>query len=267
MARIEKAAAKEKSFRFIALAIAVIIFIFIVLGMVSVTLQYSRNAGESNGTGYNVEFSSRFILRDNATKVSMKLPAVDSEGNGVVTLLSVEATKGTGRTLVDIENVLFWADTQHSIRRARLVAGNITAKNLNDYDFVYSVSAKNASVIGGPSAGAALAVATISAIEGKKVKDDVMITGTINHDGTLGPVSGILEKAKAAKSGGASIFIVPLLQSGDVVYETEEYCENFGSAEVCTTETRPKKVNVAEEAGLEVIEVSSIQDALEHFFE
>lgn len=267
MARIKKATKKaegQQSLRFIAVSILIIFFIFLLLGMISILLESSKN-----GTCESREAdlcSNRFILTDNATKVFMKLPAVDSDGNGVVTILGVEATKGTGRTLVDIENILFWADTQHSIRQARLVAGNITGKALNDYDLVYSVSAKNASVIGGPSAGAALAVATISAIEGKKLRDDVAITGTINHDGTLGPVSGIVAKAIAAKSAGASIFIVPLLQSGDVVYETEQYCEIFGDTEICTTETRPRRVNVAEEAGLEVIEVSSIKDALEHFF-
>ncbi len=267
MAGIKKAAQNEKSFRFIVIAIAVIILIFMFLGIASVTLQYIGNMAELKGTGGYIEPAGRFISTENATMVSMSLPAVDEDGNGVVTLLGVEATKGTGRTLVDIENILFWADTQHSIRQARLVAGNITGKNLNYYDLVYSVVAQNASVVGGPSAGAALTIATIAAIEGKPLKTNVMITGTINHDGTLGPVSGILEKAKAAKSAGASIFIVPLLQSGDIVYETEEYCEDFGGTEICTTETRPKKVNVAEEAGLEVIEVSSVQDALEHFFE
>jgi len=196
----------------------------------------------------------------------MLLPAVDSEGKGVITKLTVEASPGSGRTLTDIDNLLFWADTQHSIRVARKVAENITGKSVENYDIVYTIEA-NASLIGGPSAGAALSIATIAALQGRKLRDDVMITGTINHDGTIGPVSGIFDKAKASKDAGATIFLVPLLQSEGVVYETKEHCDVFGSTEICTAETRPKKVNIAEESGISIKEVESVREAMSYFFE
>lgn len=204
------------------------------------------------------------LSKENISVVKMRLPAVDSEGNGVSTSLVVEASKGTGRTLVDIENLLFWADTQHSIRMARLVADNLTDEKVENYDLIYNIEA-NASVIGGPSAGAALTLATIFALNNEKPRNDVMITGTINHDGSIGPVSAILEKAKASKEAGASIFLVPLLQSRDVVYETRQHCQKFGFTEICSTETIPKKVDVALEAGINVTEVSNIEEALKYF--
>lgn len=207
-----------------------------------------------------------FFSQEGKTIVNMKLPAVDENGNGVTTILKVEAINGTGRTLTDIENLLFWADTQQSIRMARSVANKISKANLANIDLIYSIEA-NASIVGGESAGAALAIATISAIEGKPVNPDVMITGTINHDGSIGPVSAILEKAKAAKQAGASVFLVPLLQSRDVIYETEQYCEKFGLSEICSSETRPRKVDVNEEAGIKVIEAASVEEALKYFFE
>jgi uncharacterized protein len=196
--------------------------------------------------------------------VKLKLPAVDDQGKGVTTTLKVKAISGTGRTLVDIDNLLFWADTQQSIRLARLVAGNFSGKKLENYDLTYSVEA-NASVLGGESAGAALAIATLAALEGKQLNQNVMITGTINHDGTIGPVSGILEKAQASKKAGASILLVPLLQSRDVIYETSQHCETFGGTEICNSETRGRKVDIRNETGIDVIEVENISEALGYF--
>jgi uncharacterized protein len=200
----------------------------------------------------------------NTTKISMKLPAINNEGEGVATILKIEAKKGDGRTLTDIENILFFADTQQSIRMARLVAEDITEINCDNYELIYSIKA-NASIIGGPSAGAALTIGTIKALEGRKVNQSVMITGTINHDGSIGPVSEILEKAEASKKAGATLFLVPLGQSRGVIYETREHCEKFGFTEVCTTETIPKRVDVGKEVGIKIREVENIEEALDYF--
>lgn len=202
----------------------------------------------------------------NSTRAITYLPAVDEKGNGVITLLVVEAVPGSGRTLVDIDNLLFWGDTQHSIRIAKRVAENITGIDVNKYDMVYNIYA-NASVIGGESAGAALALATISVLENKSLRNDIIITGKINHDGTIGPVQAILPKAKAAKAINATLFLVPLLQSREITYETRKHCEKFGGIEICTEEQVPKRINVSEEAGIEILEVGSIQEAMKYFFE
>lgn len=220
---------------------------------------------ENTGTQtHQVDFTG-FISNEKGTFVMMNLAAVDSNGNGVTTPIYVEATKGTGRTLVDIENLLFWADTQQSIRTARQVAGNVTGIDLNKYDLVYNIKA-NATLVGGPSAGAALAIATIAALEGKQPNSNVIITGTINHDGSVGPVGGILEKAGAAKQEGANIFLVPLTQSQDVVYQNVQHCEKYGGLDVCTTESIPQRVDIENETGINIVEVGSIQDAESYFF-
>lgn len=210
------------------------------------------------------EAGPRFISVGNATLVSMYVPAVDAEGNGVATTLFVEAMPGSGRVLLDIDNLLFWADTEHSIRVARLVAANVTGLDIEKYDLIYNIHA-NASLIGGESAGAALAVATVAALQNKSLDPSVMITGKVNHDGTIGPVMGILEKAKAAAAVNATTFLVPLLQSRDVTYETRKHCEKFGYTEICTIEQIPKKVKVGEQAGITVKEVETIQEALRYF--
>ncbi len=250
------------SFKFI---IITVIIVLVALFLLSMLLDVSEEEIDRMEGEVEESTESFFSLKD-STKVSMYLPAVDAEGKGVNTILKVEAAPGSGRTLTDIDNLLFWADTQHSIRIARRVAENITGKRMQDYDIVYTIEA-NASLIGGPSAGSALAIATVAVLEDKKLKDNVMITGSINHDGSVGPVSAILQKAGAAKEKGADLFLVPLLQSRDVIYETSEHCEVFGHTEICTTETKPRKITVEEEVGIAVNEVASVQEAMEYFFE
>jgi len=200
----------------------------------------------------------------NVSFASIMVPAVDQQGRGVATILDVQAVQGYGRALVNIDKLLFWTDTQNSIRTARSVAENITGANLSDYDLIYTIKA-NASVIEGPSAGAALTIATVAVLEGKGINTSVMMTGTVNHDGTIGPVSEILVKATAAKSIGANLFIVPLAQSTQVTYESQKYCEQIGWSQICTIEQIPKRVDISEQAGIEVIEVRTIEEALEYF--
>ena len=238
------------------------VFILIIILLSSIYYSVSNISKEKE----YVEKTPSFVSMDGATLVTMNLPAVNQQGEGVTTTLSVEAMHGNGRVLLDIDDLLFWADTEHSMRKARIVAGNISGIDVKKYDIIYNIDA-NASLIGGESAGAALAVATIAALQNKSLKEDVMITGTINHDGSIGPISGVLEKAKASKEIGVNLFLVPLLQSVDVVYETVQHCEKFGWTEICTTEQIPQKVNVGDKAEIRIEEVGTIDEALKYFFE
>jgi uncharacterized protein len=244
-----------------------IIFILVILAALNLLFIFLNSTKElyDSDNFFNKNLEAKFLSNINGTLVELKVPAVDTYGKGVPTILSVESTKGSGKTLVDIENLLFWEDTQQSIRMARYVAGNITGKNLAEYDLIYSIKVKNASLIGGPSAGAAITIATIFALNSEQPNSKVIISGTINHDGSIGPVSEILEKAKAAKNANAEIFLVPSSQSLEAIYETEEHCQPFGTTEICSTETRVRKINVSEEAGIKVIEVENIKEALEYF--
>ncbi len=257
---------KRKNKNTIIIAILIGIALFIILFIFAYTqTEKIIDDIEQEQEKSDIEFTVKQPLA-NSTQAIAYLPAVDEENNGVITTLVVEAVKGSGRTLVDIDNLLFWGDTQHSIRIAKNVAKNITGIDANKYDLVYNIYA-NASVIGGESAGAALTLATIAVLQNKSLREDIVITGTINHDGTIGPVLAILPKAKAAKAHNATIFLVPLLQSREITYETRKHCEDFGPTEFCTEEQVPKRVNISEEAGIEVIEVENIQDAMKYFFE
>lgn len=65
--------------------------------------------------------------------------------------------------------------------------------------------------VGGPSAGLAFTLAILDALtEGELTGgDEVAVTGTINPDGTVGPVGGVAQKVVAAADAGATIFLVP----------------------------------------------------------
>jgi len=172
---------------------------FVIFSLISVILIISALAGVNYYLDESIkvissksDFLENVVISENS--VVMKIPAVDENGGGTTADMIVELKPGTGKTLVDIDSLLFWADTQQSIRIAKNVAQETTGKSLDNYDIIYKIYA-NASIIGGPSAGSALTIATIASIENKKPRQDVMITGTINSDGSFGPVGDILEKA------------------------------------------------------------------------
>jgi len=197
---------------------------------------------------------------------SVKVPAVDNYGTGVVTFVKVSALKGSGKTLVDIDQLIYWGDTQYSIQVSKFVAEYYTGYNLSKTDVMYSIET-NANLIEGPSAGAALTIATISALYDQPVKDNVMITGTISPDGTIGSVGGVLEKAIAAKDVGATLFLVPFGQSEQNYFERTIACEPIGPIKYCTTQYIPISTNIGEDVGIEVIEVLSIEEALPYFID
>lgn len=210
------------------------------------------------------------ITYEAPTLVSLMVPAIDNQGKGVITTLKVQAIPGEGRTLVDIHQLLFWVDTQHSIRVAKKVAEAITGINTSTIDLIYSIET-NASIIGGESAGAAITIATIAAIQNKTLRKDVVITGTIQEDGSIGQVGGVLEKGRASKDAGANLFLVPVGQGKYKEYVPEIECKEYRIAgfyqKICTSEYKLKEVDISKDVGIEVKEVSNIKEAMKYFFE
>lgn len=194
---------------------------------------------------------------------TIQLAAVDNEGTGVLIPLIVELKPGTGKILMNIDNPSFIVDTQDSMRTAVREAARITSYDLSTTDLLFSLKT-NISIVGGPSAGAAMTVASVSVILDKPLNGSVAITGTIEEGGAVGQIGGVLEKAQAAKKAGIALFLVPKGQS--IAEEEIEKCaEKAGNGwhqKQCYIDTEEK--NVAEETGVNVIEVASIDDALKY---
>jgi len=193
------------------------------------------------------------------------LPAVDDIGEGVVANLVVNVKAGTGRELINIDNLVFWEDTQQSIQTAKKVACDYTGVGEDSIDVTYSISSEGATVVGGPSAGAALTIATIAAIENRELDSSIIITGTINEDGSIGTVGGIVEKAGAAEAVGGKLFLIP---TGDADYsylEAERVCEE-GEITYCETVYKTVEGSVVEGVSIPVVEVSTIEEAIDYFW-
>jgi hypothetical protein len=63
--------------------------------------------------------------------------------------------------------------------------------------------------IDGPSAGALLSVGSLAALRGSKVSSSTTMTGTVLPDGSVGLVSGVAEKLRAAAAAGFTRILVP----------------------------------------------------------
>ncbi len=198
-------------------------------------------------------------------KTALNLLAVSSSGGGEVIPLEVEVRPGNGKILANIDNLVFWIDTQESIRIARDVAANITGRDPKTFDVVYSLKS-NASIVGGPSAGAAFTIATIAALLNISLNSSVVITGTINPDGSIGPVGGILEKAEAAKEAGAKLMLVPKGEGKVVRLVPIEKCIKRPDFIFCETTYKKKLIDISKKVGIKVIEVSNIYEAMKYFF-
>ncbi|MCX8190215.1 MAG: hypothetical protein N3F05_03240 [Candidatus Diapherotrites archaeon] len=187
--------------------------------------------------------------------------AVSSDGQGVICKATVEIADGKGRVLFNT-NPFVEPDMQYSIETAKNVAESFAKVSLSQKDVVYSVEAPKALLVGGPSAGAAICVATIAAIEGKSLRSNVAITGTIQSNGSIGHVGGILEKAQAAAENGFKYFLVPKGQKEVIFYERKESEQRGRGFLIKKVYYEPKKVDLNElmyeQYGMQVIEIENI---------
>jgi uncharacterized protein len=187
----------------------------------------------------------------------IKLLAVQEDTReGNVADLFLEIIPGRGRVFIETFP-LTKIDTQISTRFAKEVACSLLDANCNKYDFIYTIRSR-AYIIGGPSAGAAISVLTMSLLEGFTPNQNIALTGTINSGGYIGPVSGIKEKIKAGAEENLETILIP---SGTRFFENKTETENGTIISNVTIDL----VKYGEELGIEVKEIIDIEDALFEF--
>jgi ATP-dependent Lon protease len=105
--------------------------------------------------------------------------------------------------------------------RQQAVALGINPETLSKQDLHIHVPA-GAIPKDGPSAGVTMATAIVSAARGVPVRSDVAMTGEITLSGLVLPVGGIREKALAARRHGIKTFVLPQMNTQDLVELPEE---------------------------------------------
>ncbi len=177
--------------------------------------------------------------------------AVTTEGKGLVATLHLQIDPGTGKIWSAV-TPLVGTTTQNAERTAIKVAKNYFS-GTDNYDYKFSINS-TASIVEGPSAGAAMTLLAVAMLKDKAIPKEVSMTGTINEDGSVGPVGGVFEKAKEASGTGVKLFMIP---KGEAV-------------QTVRLEGGVKSVNILDYApknwGMKVVEVQTIDDALVYAF-
>ena len=138
--------------------------------------------------------------------------AVTGESTGGIFQLEVQIRPGNGSIYTDISPRTGLA-TQESEFDAVQYAFSSTGTDFSQCDVLFGMRGDfGDNSVDGPSAGAAMAVATRAALLNRTIRQDVAMTGTISKGGMVGPVGGVIEKALAAKDAGARYFVAPPME-------------------------------------------------------
>lgn len=231
--------------------IFIVVAIFLVGAILGISFMPARPIEEA------VEISEYSVV--------MGIPAVDAENNGVVGTLFTTVKPGTGRILVNVDNILSQIDTQFSSRTAVKAATDYMKVDPGMIDVIFTLKV-NATIIEGPSAGSAMAASVILALSGSQADSRIMMTGTIEDSGIIGTVGAIDEKARAAKAAGAEIFIVPSGQSEDTISKRERECTEYGSVTVCNVRYVREKVSVSGSLNMTIVEAGTIEELMKLYY-
>jgi predicted S18 family serine protease len=179
--------------------------------------------------------------------------------------ISTEIQPGKGRVLVQttpLMGVVF----QDAANTAVFVAENKTGRQMSSSDIIFSITASNETPgVDGPSAGALMTLLTISAIDNNtKLNNSITLTGTIDDEGNVGQIGGVLEKAKAAKAGGKTLFLIPRENNQLVTYKYVE--RKLGGFNVIEkqSEVVDAKEYIEKEVGINIEYVDTIDDVLKY---
>jgi PDZ domain-containing secreted protein len=144
---------------------------------------------------------------------------VDENEIGHVIPLEVIIKEGNSNLFLNVANVLVDESMQSSAQTAIRIAREVTRTSLTDKDVLINIKSpaqEGRLTISGGSAGGAITIAAIAAMMGKPPLEDVLMTGTINTDHSIGKIGAPRAKGIAARENGAKLFLVPSGQKGEV---------------------------------------------------
>ena len=129
---------------------------------------------------------------------------------GEVVRLDVERYESKARELVELTLV----PSQDAPVRPVIGIDVRTRDQQLHYPFDVAIES---GAIGGPSAGLAFTLAVIDVLSPGELTggNSVAVTGTIEEDGTVGPIGGVGQKALAVRDAGVKYFLVPFDEAAD----------------------------------------------------
>lgn len=101
-----------------------------------------------------------------------------------------------------------------SVFNAASVMRQLTGKDIHDYDVHINVI--GGGNIDGPSAGTAILACIVSTVTGRRIRQDVAVTGEISLAGRVRPVGGVFEKAYGARQAGIKTLVIPKENERDI---------------------------------------------------
>jgi len=213
-------------------------------------------------------FGAHYVESVSGNRAMVYAAAVVSGGGGALAEVWAEVRPGTGRVFLTV-NPRAELDTQESAKVAAQVASRLAGRPLLFQDIAFTINAPSA-IVGGPSAGAAMAVAAYGALVDRQPRTDVVITGELFPDGSIGPVGGLVEKLEACAEKGIRVFLIP---AGEryvrVAKPVTKKLTPLPGVVVVERSVRWETVDLYElgrEKGVDVVEVSSVSEALPYFF-
>lgn len=130
------------------------------------------------------------------------LEAIRSKKPGSPVRLDVQGVAGAGR----VEEIVLGSRSGTSSGFLGVVLR--TKERRFDYPFGVTI---DSGTIGGPSAGLAFTLGVLDTLSAGELTGGrkVAVTGTIEIDGTVGDVGGVVQKTAAVRAAGAEYFLVP----------------------------------------------------------
>jgi len=245
------------------LSMSGILIILVVIG----TFLYGLYVGSGSFTGIGNEVQFEVLELHGAKVINSKIVGVNGQDQGVVERLITEIRpNGSGLVLVNVNDVLADVQAQLSARVAVQVAKNFTKMDLSEVDIIFHIKA-NAGVVGGQSAGSTMAISLIAGLLDKELREDIIMTGSINPDGAMGNAGKIKEKAFAARDAGAKIFVIPPAYDEEVyTYKKVKGCKTYDIFEYCEVKYAPNSDDLQGVWGIKVVQVDNIKDIIEIYF-
>ncbi|MFZ5439275.1 MAG: FHA domain-containing protein [Myxococcota bacterium] len=257
------AASAPKSNRGMLLAVIAILGVGVVgvagiaawglLGKRSSSSTTASSGGTSTGTS-KVEKALRAVVSDTPKggEATVKAvwfrgqPGVKVEGGTADISVRISPNSKDGASVGVIEE--FAGGTGNQWRTASWLAAFNASRAVGHSLIEHEYLVRAGGHIDGPSAGMLMTSTMMALLRGKALLPDTTMTGTINPDGSAGPVGGIVQKMHGAKASGIKRFGYPMGARNHVDLSNN---------------TQVDLNDVGAELGLEVKEIHDLSEAYE----